>query len=104
MKVEWTPQAQLAVYDIISYIDDNFGSQSVVDIANEIAENERYLTMNPYMFPKEPLLEKHTLEYHSVIVNKLSKIIYRIDKDIVYIVDFWNLRQNPKRLQNRIKD
>ncbi|MBO7439984.1 MAG: hypothetical protein J6U21_09940, partial [Bacteroidales bacterium] len=39
-----------------------------------------------------------------IVVKKLNKIIYRIDNNCVYIVDFWNLRMNPEKLQNRIND
>ncbi len=56
------------------------------------------------MFKKELLLEMRTIEYRSVIVKKLNKIIYRIDDELVTVVDFWNSRQSPKKLQKRIKD
>ena len=60
--------------------------------------------LNPYLGKIEPLLEERAIEYHCMIVKKLNKIIYRIDGNLVTVVDFWNLRMNPEKLQNRIKD
>ena len=35
------------------------------------------------------------LTYRSVIINGLNKMVYRIDGDIIYIVDFWDTRREP---------
>ena len=33
--------------------------------------------------------------YRSVIINGLNKMVYRIDGDIIYVVDFWDTRREP---------
>lgn len=76
----------------------------LLDLYDEVDADNEYLARNPYMFKKEPLLEMRTIEYRSVIVKKLNKIIYRIDDELVTVVDFWNSRQSPEKLQNCIKD
>lgn len=104
MNVEWTPQARSAVIETMIYIEEFFGTKAMSDFADAIAESEMYLARDPYMFKIEPLLESCADTFRGLLVKKINKIIYRIDNNCVYIVDFWNLRMSPKKLQNRIKD
>lgn len=104
MNVEWTPQARSAVIETMIYIEELFGTKAMSDFADAIAESEMYLARDPYMFKIEPLLESCTDTFRGLLVKKINKIIYRIDNNCVYIVDFWNLRMSPKKLQNHIKD
>ena len=104
MNVEWTPQARSAVIETMIYIEETFGTKAMSDFADAIAESEMYLARDPYMFKIEPLLESCADTFRGLLVKKINKIIYRIDNNSVYIVDFWNLRMSPKKLQNRIKD
>ena len=104
MKVVWLSKARRAFVETASYVKEHFGEMVALDLYDEVDADNEYLARNPYMFKKEPLLEMRTIAYRSIIVKKLNKIIYRIDDELVTVVDFWNLRQNPKKLQNRIKD
>ena len=36
------------------------------------------------------------MSYRSIIINGLNKLVYRIDDDIIHIVDFWDTRREPK--------
>lgn len=51
----------------------------------------------------EPSLEEHSEEFSSIVVHRLSKIIYYIDKENIMIADFWDCRQARKTLATRIK-
>ena len=104
MNVEWTPQARSAVIETMIYIEETFGTKTMLEFAEAIAESEMYLARDPYMFKIEPLLEGRAETYRCFNVKKINKIIYRVGENSVYVVDFWNLRQNPQTLQNRIKD
>ena len=104
MKVVWLSKARRAFVKTLKYVQEHFGEMVALDLYDEVDADNEYLARNPYMFKKEPLLEMRTIEYRSIIVKKLNKIIYRIDDELVTVVDFWNSRQSPKKLQNRIKD
>ena len=43
------------------------------------------------------------LTYRSLVVGKLSKIVYRVDDDTIHIVDFWDCRREPKVLAREVK-
>ncbi len=46
----------------------------------------------------ERLLSDKQITYRSIIINKKGKMIYRIEGEIIYIVDFWDCRREPKKL------
>ena len=39
--------------------------------------------------------------YRSYVMNGLNKMVYRIEDDTIYIVDFWDVRQDPSTLAER---
>ena len=41
------------------------------------------------------------LTYRSVIINGLNKMVYRVDGNIIYIVDFWDTRREPVSLASQ---
>ncbi len=104
MKVVWMNKARRAFVDTALYVKEQFGERVALDLYDEVDACNEYLTINPYIGKKEPLLEGRAVEYHCLIVKKLNKIIYRVDDDMVTVVDFWNLRRDPKNLQGRVKD
>ena len=104
MKVVWLSKARRAFVKTASYVKEHFGEMVALDLYDEVDADNEYLARNPYMFKKEPLWGMRTIQYRSIIVKKLNKIIYRIDDELVTVVDFWNSRQSPKKLQKRIKD
>ena len=44
----------------------------------------------------DSLYADRPITYRSIIINGLSKMVYRIDDDIIHIVGFWDCRQEPK--------
>lgn len=44
----------------------------------------------------DPLYADRPIAYRSIIVNGLSKLVYRIDDDAIRIVGFWDCRQEPQ--------
>ena len=41
--------------------------------------------------------------YRSYVMNRLNKIVYHIDGDIIYIVAFWDVRRDPVTLAGEVK-
>ena len=41
--------------------------------------------------------------YRSFVMNRLNKIVYRIDDDVIYIVAFWDVRRDPDSLASEVK-
>ena len=98
MKIRWTQRARKSVNEVGEYILKTFGKSSLDKFINELLHNVSLLEDSPNLGRKEPLLEKRSFAYQSLVVNKLSKIIYRIDGEIIYIVDVWETRRAPRTL------
>ena len=103
MRVEWTDQAKKGRKQIADYIRDRFGLRHKRDFIQEVNKAVKMLMRLPNVGSVEPLLADLPKTYRSIVVNHLSKIVYRIDGDIIYIVAFWDVRRDPKALANEIK-
>lgn len=104
MQVEWTKEAFTTLKENVRYCRKEFGEQAAIRFYESIKGNEPLLAANPCMGKKEPLLQAREQIYRSLVVHKHFKVIYRIETDIIYIVDLWDTRSNPLLLSQRIVD
>lgn len=52
----------------------------------------------------DPLFEDFSIAYRSIVINRLSKMVYYIDNDtVIYIVAFWDCRRELKALASQVK-
>ena len=102
MKVLWSEQAKDEVRHISDYILKEFGKKSRQNFMQEIRHAATLLETSPNIGPIEQLLENAPVLYRSIVVNRLSKIVYYIHNDIVEIVALWDTRQEPNLLRNNI--
>ena len=103
MKVKWMPQAVGALYRIAEYISVRHGQARCDSFLNEAYDAGRMLERNPEMGKAEPLLCGRKTLYRSFVVNDINKIVYRIMDEQIEIVDFWDVRREPKVLSKQVK-
>jgi len=72
----------------------------VVD--NSIDEALATIKAYPECGPEERLFRKNPLHFRSVPIQKLSKIIYLVEDNTIYVVDFWDIRMKPWTLITRV--
>ena len=97
MRVVWYPEAAKRLHQVVGYIQTEYGSKSCTKFLKEAYRTERLLARNPYLGPVEPFLADAPVQYRSVVVNRLNKIVYWINGDAIEIVDFWDTRREPKQ-------
>lgn len=102
MKVVSTALAKRQFRGTVRYIHREFGHRSAENFVQKVKETRTLLATNPHLGPIEPLLADKTTTYRSVVVNKVNKMVYRIVDDRIEIVDFWDVRREPKSLTNQI--
>jgi Txe/YoeB family toxin of Txe-Axe toxin-antitoxin module len=71
------------------------------EFMQEVCQTRRLIEKSPNIGPIEPLLEELPAMYRSYVMNGLNKMVYRIEDDTIYIVDFWDVRQDPSALAER---
>ena len=57
----------------------------------------------PNMGPLDDLFENRNIQYHSIVINGLSKMVYFVGDDTIYIVAFWDTRREPKKQAEQVK-
>jgi len=44
------------------------------------------------------------IQYRSILVSDINRIVYYVDKDYIIFVDFWDMRRDPDFLAKRISN
>jgi len=97
MKVKWTERALGMRKNIADYIGRQFDAKRRTRFLQEVRNTTQLLRKTPYIGAIDPYYSDRTFTYRSIIVNGLNKMVYRIDGDFIYIVDFWDTRREPQR-------
>lgn len=97
MIVKWFPDAKNVMKQTASYIQAQFGAISCKIFLREMVRIEKLLRENPNLGSVEPLLSDLPKTYRNIVVRKLNKIVYYVDDDTIYIVDFWDVRREPRK-------
>ena len=106
MRIEWSKLAVTRFDKAVNHGRVVFGIKVAKRFYQRIKHCEVLLGLNPCMGKVEPLLVGRAYEYRSLVVHEHFKMIYRVDdvRDIIYIIDFWDVRQEPQMLTNETKD
>lgn len=99
MKVVWLSTANEAWLEIATYIHTTFGTKALLDYNQATDDWIDIIQENPCAFPVEPLLVERTKQYHSVVINHLTKLVYFVESETIYIADVWDARRNPETLK-----
>lgn len=97
MKIIWQTRAKEGRRQVAAYIYRQFGVNRVKLFKQNVDRIVRMLVQSPNLGAIDPLFSDRPACYRSVIINGLSKMVYRIDDDIIHIVGFWDTRQEPQR-------
>jgi len=103
MKVIWHQQAIEGREQIAEYIREYFGAMSKARFLQEVRRIIRMLKLSPNIGSIDPLFANRSIAYRSIIINGLSKLIYFVEGDTVYVADFWDTRRDPTSLSERVK-
>ena len=103
MTTAWTRNAKESLRDVANYIKKSFGKKARQNFMLKVDETEKLLRRNPDIAPIDPLFEDRADVYRSILINNLSRLVYRVDGDVVNIVGFWDCRRDPVAQAKRVK-
>ena len=101
MRVVWGEVAVKELDKVLAYGYVTFGAKSARCFYQSVKDFERLLISFPYMGKVEPELKGNLYEYRSFVVHEHFKMIYRLD--VIYIICFWDVRQEPQSLLQDVK-
>ena len=103
MKIIWQESAKEGRRQVAAYIHKEFGIKRAKRFRQEIDDAAAMLMRSPYIGKIDPLYADRPVVYRSIVINGLNKMVYRIDGDIIYIVDFWDTRREPVNQASQTK-
>ena len=96
MRYIWDPKAQQERDQIAIYISERFGERRAMKFLDDVDEAVNMILRFPSIGAIDPLLADRSVTYRSVVVDGMSKMVYRIDDDVIYIAAFWDCRREPQ--------
>lgn len=103
MKIAWKNNAKAEYFKIARYINEHFCLKAKFAFVDEVNSYKQLIKSNPEIGRVDPLFKDRAETYRSVIINKRSKLVYRVDGDIINIVAFWDCRRDPVAQAKRVK-
>ena len=95
--------ARQQIRETARYIHMSFGKKYSDNFMRKVRQTKQLLAENLNLGPIEPLLTHLPTTYRSIVVNHLTKMVYRILDDHIEIVDFWDVRREPDKLVEQVK-
>lgn len=104
MKVVYTENSRASLRELIRFLieDQGLEEEKVDSIVAELLDNADDLGMYPQKGQIEEYLEHLGLGHRRIVVSH-CKVIYRIEKDTVFVTDFFDTRQSPKKMKRRAR-
>ena len=103
MKAVWHLRAMKGKSQVAKYIRKEFGNKRAKKFRQKVGDTVTMLMDNPYIGKIDPLFEGRALTYRSVIINGLSKMVYYVNGDTIYIAAFWDTRMEPEEQATKVK-
>jgi plasmid stabilization system protein ParE len=97
MKVVVSERAKRNRNQIAGYILRTFGEKTLLEFRDAYKKTKEYIAKYPTGCEVEENLSDKERTYRFTSINGLTKLVYRIDEDkeVVYIVDMWDVRKEP---------
>ena len=97
MKIVWQNKAEEQKDHIADYIFEYFGYKRMEQFLNEVEQTTRLINEYPNLGAIDSLFTNRQKEYRSVVIDGLSKMVYFVNEDVIYIAAFWDCRQEPEQ-------
>ena len=94
MNILWTKKAIDGWQEVADYILAEFGKDAFLSFEQRTNEAEKTIALMPNIGSIEWSDTTNKVVFRYITINKRSKILYYIGNDVIYIVDFWDVRKN----------
>lgn len=91
-KVKWQQKALLEITQIAGYLENEYSLQTAHKFVDIVYHRIEFLIIHPEIGRKSAKFK--TVQF--IRIDKYRQLFYRVNSSILYIVDIWDTRQNPK--------
>ena len=103
MRYRITKPAQQAFEHIYDTFFEFAGKRYADQMVDRVDDRLNTLLQHPFIGHPETLLSNRSRDYRAISINKNYRMIYYVSNDTIWIVDFWDRRNNPAKLVARVK-
>ena len=103
MKISWHDEAKVGRRQVAKYIRKQFGNNRAEKFSQSIKQTVQIIMRHPEIGPIDPLFADRATTYRSVIIDGLSKMVYFVEGDVIYIAAFWDCRRDPSTEADSVK-
>ena len=96
-RVQFTDQALERLEEILSFLRLSMPEDAVLQVGKQLLEQAESLKQYPYKGQKEEQLQSIGLGHRRLVVDHY-KVIYRVTGTSIYIIDFFDTRQDPHKM------
>lgn len=94
----WSPDAVQTYRNTLDYLEEKWTINEVSDFVNRIQEVLSYISKNPLLYPNSPKGNSR-----KCVLTKQVNLYYEIQGSSVILLYFWDNRQNPEKINKRLK-
>lgn len=92
LKIEWSNEAEQTYLDILSYLENKWSRKEVLAFIKRTEILIDAIAAQPYSF--EAARSKNI---RKAVIGKQNSLIYQITDTHIYLLTFWDNRQNPAK-------
>lgn len=104
MGITWSYYALNALYNTFDYVEENFGKATLKKLKESVMHINTMLPKQPFAGQIEQLLAYSPIQFRSILVSDINRIVYRVTENEIIVVDFWDMRRDPDFLAKRISN
>ena len=91
-KIIWTPQAEKTFTLVLEYLQRDWTTKEIKKFISATDKTIGYISKNPEMFRKSI-----KADIHEALITKHNLVLYKIKKETIDLLVFWDTRRNPKK-------
>jgi plasmid stabilization system protein ParE len=99
LKVILTKKAEASLEEIVSYYLSEHSAERATKVIDSFDDSFEKISKSPQIFPVCFDIKKPILSVRQMIVHNTFKIIFRIQKDKIQILEIFHGKRNPKLLK-----
>jgi len=99
LDIVWSPKALQKFHDVIKYLEKNWGETVVKDFVQRTDQLLKNLIIHPKIH--RSITNKYNIK--EAVVTKHNLLIYKITKDKIILLTFFDTRQHPKNSFENLK-
>lgn len=99
-EINWTPEGKISYSQTIQFASENSNAHAN-KIIDEVIKVEKRLSKMPFLGGR--IFEFSNKNIRRITILENYSLLYRVFDDLsIYVIYFWDNRQNPKRLNDVI--